>query len=234
MFLVVLFALCLAVSVSSQQTAGGRIAAACFFGVLLAVSLAGWFRVRRVRRQLEVGRDVIVSRRGAKGRQPFTLTADPGDTLRLLPQFKLYSRVRQPRLIFLGRGGYLLLGGFSLGQVRRACEAQGWRFDGDPALAVRDVQSWLHRGLSVEAAQLLQLFGPFPDASADGEPRTALEAAVFEDIGDKFAGRARANARDAYQRAAAAQGAFAARAASPGEGAERRDEADRIDGKARS
>ena len=96
--------------------------------------------------------------------------------------------------MFLGRGGFILLRGFRLDQVRRACEAQGWRFDGDPSLAVGTCRAWLHRGQSVEAAQLLELFGPFPAAAADGEPRTALEAAVFEDIGDKLVRSARASA----------------------------------------
>jgi hypothetical protein len=133
--------------------------------------------------------------------------------------------------MFLGHGGFIVLRGFGLDRVRRACEAQGWRFDGDPSLAVRDVQAWLHRGQSVEAVQLLQLFGPFPGAAADGEPRTGLEAAVYEDVGDKLARSARARARDAYQRAAAAQRAFASLAPSPGEGADRMAEAYRIDGK---
>jgi hypothetical protein len=229
--LTLLWVLCLVVSEAAQSTAAGRIEAGVLFGVLVLVGVAACVRVYLIRRQLEVGRDAIATRRGAKG-TAFTLTGDPGDTLRILPRFTLYGRVRSPRLMFLGRGGFILLSGFRPDQVRRVCEAQGWRFDGDPSLAVRDVQSWLHRGQSVEAVQLLELFGPFPDAAADGEPHTGLEAAVYEDIGDKLIRSARASAADAYRRAAAGQRAFAGFARSPDEGAARMAEASRIEGKA--
>ncbi len=145
----------------------------------------------------------------------------------------MLGAARPPRLIFLGRGGFIVLRGFPLDEVRRACEAQGWRFDGDTSLAVRDVQSWLHQGRSVEAAQLVELFGPFPATAADGEQHTGLVAAVFEDFGDKISRTARSNAAEAYRRAASAQRAFAGYAPSPGEGEARMAEADRIDGKAR-
>jgi hypothetical protein len=223
--------LCLAVSETAQPTTSGRVEAGVIFGIFIVASGGGFYGVSSRRRQLEVGREAIVSRPSPAG-QPFTLTGDAGDTLRILPRFTLYGKTRQPRLVFLGRGGFLLLRGFRLDEVRRACEAQGWRFDGDPALAARDVQSWLHRGQSVEAVQLLGLFGPFPAAAADGEPRTGLEAAVFEDVGDKLAGSARASARDAYQRAGTAQRAFAGYARTAEENADRLAEADRISAKA--
>jgi hypothetical protein len=226
-----LWVLCLVVSVGAQPTVSGRITAGVVFGLLIVLSVGGLYGVSRGWRQLEVGRDAIVSRPGAKGKS-FTLTGDQGDTLRVLPQFKLYARIRHPRLLFLGRGGFLLLSGFQLEKVRRVCEAQGWRFDGDPALAVKDVQSWLNRGESVEAVQLLELFGPFPDAPSTGEPQTALAAAVYEDVGDNLIGSSRSNARDAYRRAAIAQRAFAACARSQDESAARLAEANRIDAKA--
>jgi hypothetical protein len=229
-FLTALWVICLIASEGAQPSVSGRIAAGVVFGVFIAVTIGGWFAASRRRRQLEVGRDAIVDRPGGKGK-PFALTRDEGDTLRILPQFKLYGKVRQPRLIFLGRGGFVSLHGFRLEEVQRACEAQGWRFDGDPSLAVRDAQSWLNRGQSVEAAQLLELFGPFPDAATDGEPDTALATAVFEDIGDKLLRSARSHARDAYQRAAGAQRAFAGYAQSAGDNAARMAEASRIDGK---
>ena len=107
-----------------------------------------------------------------------------------------------------------------------------WHFDGDPSLAVKDVRDWLNHGYSVEAVQLLRLFGPFPAAAADGQPHTGLDAAVYEDVGDKLSGRSRDQARDAYQRAAAAQRAFAGYAGSPSEGQARTAHAARLDGKA--
>jgi hypothetical protein len=229
-FLTAVWLLALAASESAQSTTSGRIEAGIVFGILIVLSVGGWFGVNGSRRRLEISRDAIVTRPGGQGK-PFTLTRGEGDTLRILPQFKMLGAVRAPRLVFLGRGGFIELRGFRLDDVRRACEAQGWRFDGDPALAVADVQSWLHKGRSVEAAQLIELFGPFPATAADGEEHTGLAAAVFEDVGDKMARTARSSAREAYRRAASAQRAFAGYAKSASEGAARLAEADRIDGK---
>jgi hypothetical protein len=237
--LALVWVLALAGSESAQPSTSGRVAAGVIFGVLTLLTVAGWSALNRSRRQLEVGRDAIVSRPAAKNKPPLTLTRSDGDTLRILPKFTLYRMVRQPRLLFLGRGGFILLdgfaleGGFPLDEVTRACEAQGWRLDGDSSLAVRDVQSWLHRGHSVEAVQLLQLFGPFPSAAVDDEPHIGLVAGVFEDVGDKLIRGARSSARDAYRRAANAQRAFAGYARSEGETVARMAEADRIEGKAR-
>lgn len=228
-----LWLLALAIAASTQPTASGRAGAAIIFGGLAALSVGSWFAVNVSRRRLEVGRDEIVIRPGTRGK-PFTLTRVEGDTLRILPQFRMLGTVRPPRLMFLGRGAFIGLRGFPLDQVREACEAQGWRFDGDPSLAVVDVQAWLHQGRSVEAAQLIELFGPFPAAVADGEEHTSLVAAVFEDFGDNAFRTVRANAREAYHRAASAQRAFADYAPSPPENAARLAEAARIDGKARN
>jgi hypothetical protein len=230
--LIALWLLALGTAESAQPTTSGRVGAAVIFGGLVALSVGSWFAVNMSRRRLEVGRDEIVIRPGTKGK-PFTLPRVESDTLRILPRFKMLGAVRPPRLIFLGRGGFIGLRGFPLDQVKQACEAQGWRFDGDPSLAVADVQTWLHQGRSVEAAQLVELFGPFPAAAADGEEHTSLVAAVFEDFGDKIFRSARANAREAYHRAASAQRAFAGYAPSPPENAARLAEADRIGGKAR-
>jgi hypothetical protein len=231
-FLTVLWILALVVSEGAQTSSGGSLTAAVFFGLFIAGTVAGWVFVDRGRRQLEVGRDAIVTRPGRQGK-PFTLTRDDGDTLRILPKFRAYGSVRAPRLLFLGTGGFIALGGFSLDQVSRACQAQGWRFDGDPALAIRDVRGWLHKGRTVEAAQLIEVFGPFPGAAADDEPHLGLEAAVFEDLGDKLGRGARDSARTAYRRAAEAQRAFAAHTPVPEEAAARLAEAERIEGKAR-
>lgn len=162
-----------------------------------------------------------------------------GDALCILPRFKLYGKTRYPRLVFLGRGDSILLdkfldGGFDQREVRRACEAHGWPFGGGSSLALRDVQTWLHHGRSLEAVQLLELFGPFPGTATDGEPQVALAAAVFEDVGDKLLRGSRGRSADAYRRAAAAQRAFAACARAPGENTARLAQANRIEEKARS
>ena len=228
--LALLWVLALVVAETAQQTTSGRIAAAVFFGLFIAGTVATWCAVDRGGRRLEVGRDAIAGRQGAKGK-PFTLPRSAGGTLRILPRFTLLGVTREARLVFLGTGGSLPLRGLPLDKVRDACEAQGWRFDGDTALAVKDAQGWLHEGLSAEAGRLIEVFGPFPGAAADDEAHTSLEAAVFEDLGDKLSRTARASARAAYRRAAAAQRTFAALANSADERADRLAQADRIDGK---
>ena len=172
--LTLLFILVLAVSEGSQETTGGRIAAAVFFGVFALASLAGLIAGLVRTSRMEIGRDVIVHRPVASRRAPrrpsastpqtrvFTFPRHEGDTLRLLPKFTFYARARKPKLIFLGRGGFIPLNGYSPARVQRACEAQGWRFDGNPALAVKDVQDWLHSGLSLDAVQLLMTLGRSP------------------------------------------------------------------------
>lgn len=230
-FMTLLLVLALVVAETAQQTTSGRITAAVFFGLFIAGTVGTWLGVARGGRRLEVGRDAIATRPGAKGK-PFTLPRSAGGTLRILPQFTLLGATRGARLVFLGTGGSLSLRGLPLDKVRDACEAQGWRFDGDTALVVKDVQGWLHGGLSAEAGRLIEVFGPFPSAAADDEAHTSLEAAVFEDLGDKLSRTSRANARAAFRRAAAAQRAFADLADSAGERADRLAQANRIDGKA--
>ena len=108
-------------TLSRRRAAASRRASSSDLTVL---SVGGWFAVNGSRRRLEVGRDVIVIRPGSKGK-PFTLTRGEGDTLRILPQFKMLGAVRPPRLVFLGRGGFIGLRGFPLARSERACEAQG-------------------------------------------------------------------------------------------------------------
>lgn len=104
--LALLFVLALAVSEGSQETTGGRIAAAVFFGALALGSLAGLTAGLVRASRLEIGRDVIVSRPAASRRTPrgapagtpgarvFTFARHEGDTLRLLPKFTFYARAR--------------------------------------------------------------------------------------------------------------------------------------------
>jgi hypothetical protein len=233
------------IEVHGPPTVGDRIAAAVVFGLLLLLSAGAWLQNSRVRGRLEIRRVDIVSRPLVwdknRGRRAQRVDRADGDMLRILPKYKLYGKVRPPRLVFLGRGEFILLrqpleGPFSFAEVQRACEAHGWPFGGDASLAVRDVQDWLHHGRSVEAVQLLEVFGPFPAAATDGEPHVALTAAVFEDVGDKLIPnrKSRDNARDAYRRAATAQRAFAGYTRSPQEAAARLAEASRIEAKAQA
>lgn len=229
--LTLLWALALATALSAQSTASGEVAAGVFFGILIAASIGGWFIVNRRRSQVEVGRDLISYRAGPAA--PVTLSRAHGESLRILPRLRGYSVVRPERLILLGSGGALSLASMSSDKVRHACEAHGWRFDGGSELAVRDVRRWLHSGRAAEAAQLIELFGPFADAAADDDADTSLTAAVLEECGDSVLRRNRASARDAYRRAAAAQHAFASHASSAAENVNRAAQASRLDDKAR-
>ena len=229
-FLAVLWALALAATVSAQPTAGGKITGVVVFGLLIVFTVGGWALVARGRSRLEVSHDAVVYRKGTVA--PTELRRAHGESLRVLPRLSDGSVIRPARLVLLGSGGVVPLAGFAADQVRAACEAQGWRFDGGSQLAVNDAQRWLHAGRSGEAAQLIELLGPFPDAAADGDADTSLAAAVLEDYGDKLIRRNGSAARGAYRRAADAQRAFAARAASADEGVARMAQAGRIDGKA--
>jgi hypothetical protein len=227
--LTALWVAALAVSASEQSTAGGKIGAGVFFGALILLTAGLWLAVNRRRGQLEVSNDTVALR---KGKASYALHRAYSDSLRVLPPLSCRAAVQPARLTSPGSGGILPLSGFSPDKVRSVCETRGWRFDGGTELAVRDVQRWLERGRSAEAAQLINLFGPFPAVAADGDADTSLEAAVFEDYGDKFMRSGRSTARDAYRRAAQAQRTFAGFASSPGESAARLSQADRIDGKA--
>jgi len=228
--LTLVWALALVTSVSAQPTAGGKVAAGVFFGVLTMASIGGWFAVNRRRGQLEVSHDLITRRAGSAA--PVTLSRDHGESLRILPPLGEFSVVGPERLILLGSGAAVSLTSMPSDEVRRACEARGWRFDGGAELAVRDVQRWLHAGRPAEAAQLIELFGPFSEVATNEDADTSLVAAVLEDCGDRVLRRNRAGARDAYRRAAAAQHAFASRAASAAESANRTAQASRLDSKA--
>jgi hypothetical protein len=222
---------CLAVSLSAEQAVGEKIVAVIIFGFFAVVCAVACVRLITRRNSLEVSHDTVVLR---IRQNSYTLFRSAGESLRVLPRFSDHGLTRAPRLTILGSGGHLPLDGFSVDEVRRTCAAQGWRFDDDdPKRAAGDVQRWLHAGRSVEAAQLIRLFGPFDTVPLDDDPHTSLEAAVFEDYGDKLIRRSRPDAKAAFGQAARAQRAFAASAPSDGERTARLAEADRIDAKAR-
>lgn len=227
----ILWLVCLAVSLTAEHSASGKAEAGALFGIFLVLTVAALAGQFRSRTELEVSHDAIVHR-AKKASHTFHRSA--GESLRVLPRFAdNHGLARAPRLTILGSGGILPLGGFSVPEIRSTCEALGWRFDDDdPGRAAVDVQRWLHAGRSAEATQLIQLFGPFTSVPLDDDPGVSLDAAVYEDYGDKLMRRAPAYARDLYRRAASAQRAFAGHAPSLRDRAARLDQAERIEGKA--
>jgi hypothetical protein len=236
---VAVWVLALAASLAAQPTAGGKIAAGVIFGVLILLTVGLWHAVNTMTwAEVQVGRDAIVYRRWVAKRAAqraapsLTLWRANGEWLRILPSLSDHGFHRPVRLFHFGVGGAVPLDRFRVEQVKQACEAAGWRFDGDPARAVTDVQRWLHAGQTAEAAQLIELFGPFTEVAVDDDAGTSLVAAVLEDRGDRLVRRNRPAAGDLYQRAAQAQRAFAGRTPAQGQAAARLAEADRIDAKA--
>ncbi|MBO0803442.1 MAG: hypothetical protein J2P25_10275 [Nocardiopsaceae bacterium] len=156
--------------------------------------------------RFEVSRDMIVTRRSRWGKPRESLARGDVDTLLILPGHTLFEGCYSaPRLIALGTGRSISIDDFRHAPIRSACEAQGWRFDGDTALAVHDVRGLLRMGLPNEAARLIELYGPFPAAAADDDPGVSLEAAVYRAIADDPKDASRPVA---LERADAAQRAF--------------------------
>jgi hypothetical protein len=207
------------------------------FGILFVITVLGWIGGAG-RLRLEVGRDAITTRSGWR-RGSATLTCDKGDTLRIIPDGMLYGkRPSGNSLIALGTGAIINLYRLDPDEVQRACEAQGWSFDGDAGLAVKDVRCYLNSGKVRQAARVTDVLGPFPGAAADGKPGLALEAAVFEAYGDSLnhtsADFGWGGARRAYERALDEQKAFAAAADSSTERAARDTETLRLEEKRRT
>ena len=220
-------------SLAAQPTVSGRVTAVVFFGIFIALCGGMWALANRRRKRIEVTRDAI-SYRHWSGRVDFTLSRQRGDDLRIIPRLRDHGFVAADRLTIVGSGDIMNLFGFSPRAVKRACEAGGWRFgNGTPDQAARDLRRWHEEGRVVEAAQLVDLFGPY-DVDAGAEATVSLGAAVLEAYAAELSGIDRGAARAAYLRAAEAQRSYAAFATSGGEGTARMAEADRLTAKART
>jgi hypothetical protein len=227
----------LVVAWNSQPTMTGKVQSAVFFPCFIGLCVFLWWYRNRLRSRIQVTPDEI--RYWYQGRQlQFTLYRRSGGGLCVIPALgpRWVAQgprgiTRGPRLTVVGSGDYLGVGPFRLGALRRACESQGWRFDGDGRLLAADARAWWQQGKLAEAAQLAEVFGPFDDDS-DGTATVSLSAAILEAYGDSLAASSGAAARAAYQRAAAAQRAYAAFATSGSEGSARMSEAGRLDAKA--
>jgi hypothetical protein len=229
--MIVVLILGMAVSLTAQPTVSGRVTAVVFFGLFIALCVWLWLRVNRGRNRIEVAADAIRYLHWNGGVE-FTLSRDAEQELRLIPRLRDHGFVAGDRLTIVGSGDVMSLSGFSPRAVRRACQGAGWRFADrgagvDPELAARDLRRFREAGRLVEAAQLVDLFGPY-DVDANRSGTTSLGAAVLEEYADQMAQLDRRAARAAYERAAAEQRSFAAYATSGGEGAARMAEAERL------
>ncbi len=221
----------MAASLSAQPTVSGRVTAVVFFGILIALCAGLWVLANRRRNRIEVTRDAIGYRHWSR-RTDFTLSRQRGDDLRIIPRLRDHGFVVADRLTIVGSGDIMNLFGFSPHAVKRACEAGGWRFGtGTPAQAEHDLRRWHEEGRAAEAAQLVDLFGPY-DVDAGADATVSLGAAVLEAYADELSGIDPRAARAAYLRAADAQRSYAAFATSGGEGIARMAEADRLTAKA--
>ena len=227
---VAVFLIAMAGSLAAQPTVSGKVTAAIFFGLFIVLGIGLWLLLNRRRDRIDVTGDAITRRRGG-GAVELTLSRRQGDCLRLVPRLRDHGFSATDRLTIVGSGETMSLFGFSPHAVTHACEARGWRFgDGTREQAALDLSRLLEAGLLAEAAQLVDLFGPY-DADAGPDATTSLGAAALEAYADELARTDRTAARTAYRRAASAQRSYAAFATSGGEGAARMAEADRLDAK---
>ncbi|MGD0698462.1 MAG: hypothetical protein ABSA02_01115 [Trebonia sp.] len=173
---VVIMVLGLAASLAAQPTISGKITAAVFFGLFIAVIVWLWGRANRWRDRLEITPEAIRFRHGRGGGPSIILTREQGTDLRLIPSLRDHGVTAGPRLALVGSGQAITIYGFSMNAVRRGCTAAGWRFgNGTPEEAARDLRDLREEGRLAEAAQLIELFGP-GDRPVDSDPGTSLSA----------------------------------------------------------
>jgi hypothetical protein len=122
--LVAVFAAAFARGFAGAQTAGGRIAACVFTGVVIAVLAWFWARTVRQHCRLEVSGEAITLTAGRD--QPVILSRQQGDELLVVSLGS--GRFRSRGLMVRGGSGTIPLHFFSLSEVRRQCAARGWRF----------------------------------------------------------------------------------------------------------
>jgi hypothetical protein len=230
--MILFWVLAIVVSLNANSSAGNVIGAFAIFGCFILGTAVTWYFVARGRTRLEIRGDTIVWRMGPRRSSTLTRGAGDGAMLRIVPRYYHYGAFSPAQLALLGSGGVVGLAGIPLDKVTRACQARGWAFGDDKDKATGTIRHLLHAGQTVQAAQFIELYGTFAVAS-DDEPATSIDAAVFEDIGDRRFRVNRVNGRDAYLRAAREQRAFAACSDSEQERAQRLAVADRIEAKAR-
>jgi len=230
---VAVFVLGMAGSLAAQPSTSGRVTAVIFFGIFIVLCTWLWLLLNRRRDRIVLTTDAISRVRGGGGGQAeLTLSRRQGDSLRLIPRLSDHGFTVADRLTIVGSGEAMNLFGFPPHTVARACEARGWRFgDGTREQAARDLRQLYEAGMLAEAAQLVDLFGPY-DVDVGPDATVSLGAMVLAAYADQLAGIDADAAGAAYRRAANAQRSYAAFATSGGEGTARMAEAERLAAKA--
>ena len=121
--LVLIFVLALVRGLSGAHTGGGRVAVIVFAGSVTALLLAVWIAQILQPGRLEIT-DQAVTLVQAKGKKT-TLSRESGDELKVTVSG---GRYRRRGLTIDGSGTVIPLTFFSLAEVQRAAEANGWRF----------------------------------------------------------------------------------------------------------
>jgi hypothetical protein len=123
-----LTAVCLAPAVLNYlnaRTTVGRIVGTVVFGLLAALVMAGWYRVRRAPSRLEVS-DETITLLGATTKGPIALRrTDGGD---LVFAARGGGRYRYSVLMARGSATELPLRYFRRKKIKQACRAHGWSF----------------------------------------------------------------------------------------------------------
>jgi hypothetical protein len=154
---IVILALGLAESVHAQSTSTGKTQAGVFFAVFIVLCVLLWWRRNRRRPRLQVTDQEIRYWDGV-GNLSFLLTRgqggqDPAEppALCILPPRRDGGYSVGRRLTIPGSGEYLNVRPFRAQQVRRACEARGWRFTDDHEQIAREASR--HAKLFQQARQ---------------------------------------------------------------------------------
>jgi hypothetical protein len=124
--LVAVFVLALIRGLAGAQTGGGEVAVTIFTTTVIAVLILGWIMIVSRRSRLEISRTTIsyVSNRQDR----LVLSRQAGNRLRVV---RLGSgRYRRLGLVIEGTDQVLPLSLFSVREVKQACLAKGWEFDG--------------------------------------------------------------------------------------------------------
>jgi hypothetical protein len=125
-FLLAVSAVALARGVTGASTAAGRIAIAVIFGALVAGFLAALVLATKRLDRLEVTEQAITYVLWS-GQNKAVLSREWGDVIRIVRRYRGGWNLIDG-LNIVGTDTFIGLPLFSRGEVRRACEARGWRF----------------------------------------------------------------------------------------------------------